>query len=247
MKLLTMSNAKIAKSQTDEYLVAILHLKPSTTVCPNATKGCLAACLNTAGRGRFDKTQTARQKKTDWLLRDRDSFMRQLAYDIVALERKAARENKQAVVRLNGTSDIAWEQQAVSTIISDGNGTIIHKNLMVMFPNVRFYDYTKSYDRMFDSLHNQHWPCNYHLCFSRSESNDVECKIVLQHGGQVAIVADDYWDVASWDSHAMEMVNKIHKGDETDLRFLQPPGIVHLTPKGRAKDDTTGFVLRAAA
>ena len=56
-----------------------------------------------------------------------------------------------------------------------------------MFPNVQFYDYTKSVSRMLKYLDGG-LPSNYDLTFSRSEDNDAECDIILAEGGNVAMV-----------------------------------------------------------
>ena len=42
-----------------------------------------------------------------------------------------------------------------------------------------------------------------------------------------------------------EIPQNVFSADETDLRFLDPKvGIIGLKAKGRAKKDTTGFVIR---
>lgn len=55
MKLLTVGNPKTEKGEKLGYWTAVLHLAPARLsgheVCPGATIGCRAACLNTAGRG----------------------------------------------------------------------------------------------------------------------------------------------------------------------------------------------------
>jgi hypothetical protein len=58
-------------------------------VCPSASAGCLAGCLNTAGHGgivkRGDTTndvQRARIARTRWLFQDRAAFMTQLFGEI---------------------------------------------------------------------------------------------------------------------------------------------------------------------
>jgi hypothetical protein len=54
-QLLTVGNPKTAKGEGRGYFTFILHLAPASlsgwNVCPMATAGCKAACLNTAGRG----------------------------------------------------------------------------------------------------------------------------------------------------------------------------------------------------
>jgi len=48
--VLTYGNTKTAKGEASGYLTGILHLAPGdlsgAQVCPKASAGCLAACLN---------------------------------------------------------------------------------------------------------------------------------------------------------------------------------------------------------
>lgn len=229
MKLLTMAhqNAKTAKnSQFNDYLSAILHLAPFNLsgfqVCPAASKGCAMACLNTAGRGRFDNVQQARIRKTKMFYKQRKEFVSLLIKDITALVKKAAKANKIPVVRLNGTSDIDWE----NIEMQDG------LTVFDMFPNVQFYDYTKRPDRVL----NNDYP-NYHLTFSRSEVNETIVKRILSKGFNVAVVFNklpEYW-------HGYKVID----GNLHDLRFLDINNcVVGLTPKGKAKKDDTGFTIK---
>ena len=82
----------------------------------------------------------------------------------------------------------------------------------------------------------KNFPSNYHLTFSRSEHNDKLCEMVLEMGGNVAVVFRNQLP-QTWKGY--EVVN----GDETDLRFLDKKGVVvGLIEKGMAKKDETGFV-----
>ena len=237
MKLLTQAhqNAKTAKNnQFDGYLSAILHLAPfnlsGINVCPAASKGCAMACLNTAGRGRFDNVQQARIRKTKWFYSDRIGFLAQLVRDIHSLVKKANKQNKKAVVRLNGTSDIDWE----NVFLDDNNSVTIFD----LFQNVQFYDYTKRVNR----LDHNSIPANYHLTFSASEVNEVACKRILKKGFNVAVVfnkpidAKKYWNA------------KVIDGDSHDFRFFEgyQGAVIALIAKGKAKKDTTGFVKNVA-
>lgn len=236
MKLLSPAhtNAKTAKnSQFDKYLSSILHLAPFNlsgfNVCPAASKGCAMACLNTAGRGQMTSVQTARIRKTKWFYSDRIGFMAQLIKDIHSLVKKATKENKQAVVRLNGTSDIAWE----NIWIDETKQT----NIFNLFPGVQFYDYSKRLERFkLNQL-----PRNYHLTFSASEVNTVIAKRVLAMGFNVAVVfrssvPDSYWNT------------KVIDGVSHDLRFMESYQgcIIGLIAKGKGKADKTGFVKDVA-
>jgi hypothetical protein len=223
MKLLTVGNTKTVKGEALGYLTFIMHLAPSTlsgyNTCPMASEGCAAACLNTSGRGRFTATQEARIRKTRWFFEDRVTFMDQLVKDVQAAIRKAGREGMVPVFRLNGTSDIRWETVPVAGF----------RNIMEMFPTVQFYDYTKLSNR-------RDIPANYHLTFSRSESNDAYVKVALDRGMNVAVVFNTLPDTY--------MGRTVIDGTDTDLRFLDGENvIVGLLAKGKAKKDTSGFTV----
>jgi len=239
--LLTTGNPKTAKGEGFGYLTAILHLAPHKVsgfnVCGYASKGCAAACLNTAGRGGIgldvdglNVIQIARIQRTRYFRRDRMQFLRDLADAIARHERSAIRHGLRAAVRLNGTSDLPWEKWPI-----DG-----YANIFAMFPNVQFYDYTK-------------WPVakrklapNYHLTFSLCEDNEDRAADALRAGVSVAAVFDTR---KSGDLPAIHTIGgvtaRVIDADKTDLRFLDEPGVIcGLRAKGRAKSDTSGFVRR---
>ena len=223
-------NAKTIKGQSLGYMTGVLYLAPHTLsghqVCPSASLGCIAACLNTAGRGAMNCTQVARIRKTQMFFEDRESFMRQLDKEIVKLVAKAARAGMTPLVRLNGTSDLPWE-----------NFKIDGQSLMERHPNVQFYDYTKIRARAMK------WamggmPSNYSLTFSLTESNDADAKRVLGAGGSVAVVFRDTLPRQFLDAPVVD-------GDRHDVRTLDAGVVVGLKAKGRARRDTSG-VVRAA-
>lgn len=230
MPLLNSGNSKTRKGERLGWITFGLHLAPHTlsgfNVCQHASAGCAAACLNTAGRGAMSSVQRARIAKTRFFFEDRPTFMAELHKEIETAIRKAERKQMTPCFRLNLTSDIPWE-----LIKHD------EKTLMRHFPNVSFYDYTKSFRRMEQFLMGG-LPSNYHLTFSRSECNEREVNQVIARGGNVAVVFRNRLPQA-WNGR--EVVN----GDETDLRFLDPRGvIVGLVEKGKAKVDNSGFVLQ---
>ncbi len=226
MKLLSTANPKIQKGTKLGYLSFILHLAPATLsgkeTCPKRTAGCTEACLNTAGRGGMfrkgentNMIQQARIRKTRMFFEQRAEFMAQLEKDINLGIRQAKKLGLTPVFRLNGTSDLAWEKYG-----------IIEK-----FPTVQFYDYTKVLGRKVAHLK------NYHLTFSAADGNDVDVARAVDQGMNVAAVFDRLPDVY--------MGRPVINADETDLRFLDPKGVVAgLKAKGRAKKDTSGFVRR---
>lgn len=236
MKLLTnaSSNAKTAKNDSSKYLSFILHLAPARlsghNTCPAASAGCAAACLNTAGRGVFSSIQQARIRKTKLFFEQRETFIELLFKDLVAVQRKSAKLGLKAVVRLNGTSDIDW------TIVRNANG----QNVFEAFPDIQFYDYTKVLVRL--KKLKLAPIANYHVTFSRSETNSTHCLEALRLGFNVAAVftgelPEQYkgWAVINGDAH--------------DLRFLDVSPmlgkacVVGLYAKGKAKKDSSGFVI----
>lgn len=195
--LLTTSNMKTDKGKKFGYLTAILHLAPADlsgrNVCPMASAGCKAACLNTAGQGGMIKgsaglsggdlvtlikagkltnhVQTARIRRTNDYFDVRPEFMTRLVQDVINHVKRAGKHNLIPCVRLNGTSDIRWETVAV-----DGA-----RNIFERFPTVQFYDYTKIANR-------RNLPANYHLTFSLAEDNDTAAEVALLNGMNVAVV-----------------------------------------------------------
>lgn len=241
MKLLSVgTNAKTAKSDAaGEYLTAILYLAPANLagreVCPGRSPGCSAACLNTAGRGIFPAIQAARIAKTKFFFQQKDTFLEQLHKEIGAHVKKCAKLGVKPAVRLNGTSDLPWENLRVA--IGEE-----FKSLLEYFPNVQFYDYTKLATRVHSMLSFQGlWPRNYSLTYSLSETPQsvTAAESIISQGGNVAVV----FEKLPTTFHGVPVVS----GDTTDLRFLDPRKVViGLTAKGKAKKDTSGFVRRCA-
>lgn len=230
-KLLSTANPKTQKGVKLGYLTFVLHLAPATVsgyeTCPKRTAGCTAACLNTAGRGGMFKkgmttnsVQEARKRKTRLFFEDRQEFMRLLAADIRQAVKYAQRRGLTPVFRLNATSDLAWEKYTVED----------DKNVFELFPDVQFYDYTKILGRKVSKYK------NYHLTFSAADGNDADVARAVAAGMNVAVVFDQL--PLTW------LGLPVFSADETDLRFLDPVGIAGLKAKGRARKDTTGFVIR---
>ena len=225
MKLLSTGNPKLMKGEKKGYLSFVLHLAPADIsgkeVCPKRTAGCTAACLNTAGRGGIMKAgettnviQEARIRKTKLFFQDRDQFIADLESDIRKGIKQAEKKGMIPCFRLNGTSDLAWEKYG-----------IIEK-----FPEVQFYDYTKVRNRKVAHLN------NYHLTFSKADGNDMDVRLAASSGMNVAAVFKELPETY--------IGRTVINGDDTDLRFLDPKGvIVGLKAKGKARKDTTGFVI----
>lgn len=174
-------------------------------VCSHASKGCADSCLVGSGfGGMYENVNKGRVAKTEYFLSSRVEFLHQVKAEI---EKAIAKQKDKAIVtfRLNGTSDLPYEKYKVFE-----NGT---KNIFEMFPDVQFYDYTKNYLR-FDKV----LPSNYHLTFSRSETNEEKSLELLKRGFNVAMV----FDKLPTEYQGFEVIN----ADNDDLRFLDPKGVI---------------------
>lgn len=227
------TNAKTVKGQKYGFMTGILYIAPANIsgfqVCPMAaTAGCENACLYTAGRGAFNSVQQSRIDKALWFHTERESFMLQVIKDIRKLIRKANEAGMIPLVRLNGTSDIRWENIAVT----DNGAT--YPNLMSLFPEIQFYDYTKLANR-------KQLPANYDLTFSYSGTPAYQkfVNIARDNGMRIAVVFRNAADIPA-SFLGMECIG----GDDSDIRHLEPLGVVvALYAKGQAKNDYTGFVV----
>jgi hypothetical protein len=247
-RLLTPGNPKTEKGKGQGFWTFILHLSPARlsgyNVCAMATTGCTRAFLNTAGRGgiarggiltyrdveqgKRNEIQEARRLRTRAFFEHRVEFMKLLAVEISKACNKARKLGYIPVFRLNGTSDIRWET------IPAGQ----YPNIMAMYPDVQFYDYTKLPNR-------KHIPANYHLTFSLADGNDEAAITAIDNGINVAAVFRDKATVSRYieSGFTLGAPRPVACGDNTDLRFLDPAGhIIALYAKGNARNDRSGFV-----
>lgn len=226
-KLLSVNaDVKTIKSNKAGFLTGILYLAPydlsGVNLCPFAKVAeCHVACLNTAGRGNFSNVKSARLRKAKLFNENKPEFFAQLIDDINKLKRQAKKKNLQAVVRLNGTSDIEWEKIKVA-----GEYTIFN-----LFPDLQFYDYTKNPNR-------KNLPANYDLTFSYSgvDSFIKFNRQALANNMRVATV----FKIIPSEFLGRQVIN----GDDHDARFIEDKNLViGLKAKGKARHDKTGFVV----
>jgi hypothetical protein len=219
------TNAKTIKNDLETF---ILYMAPSDlsgfNVCPFASKGCIKACLNTAGMGIFSNVQLSRINKTKFWGYNREGFYIQLANELLKIHGKAVKKDTKIAIRLNGTSDINHLDLLIRYSGIDF--------LDPFYNNLLFYDYTPNPNYI-----NKYKNTNYKLTFSRKEDNEIKCIEVLNNGGNVAVVFANelpkFWN-------GFEVIN----GDDTDLRYFDPSNVViGLKAKGKAKKDLSGFVV----
>ena len=125
------------------------------------------------------------------------------------------------------SSAISSDQAKIQLLNAD-------KNIMELFPDVQFYDYTKLENRF---TKGQKLPANYHLTFSRAEDNDHKLPEVLKHTSAAVVFSGEL--PATWRGYP------VIDGDEHDARFTDAGAgvIIGLRAKGRARHDASGFVV----
>jgi hypothetical protein len=230
-RFFSVDNPKAVKAQKLGWLNAINYMAPHRSagvgdLCGNASPGCIALCLgeHSGNAALYPAVMNSRIAKARYFMRDRQAFLAEMAIHIASARRQARKAKLKLCVRLNGATDIAWEGLSPSTFADN--------------PDIQFVDYTKSPKRALAHAAGK-MPRNYHLTFSHSEINQADCLRVLAAGGTVAVVS-------SLARPQTYLGAPVIDGDASDLRHLDPPGVVvWLSPKGlKAKRDTSGFVVR---
>ena len=173
-------------------------------VCPNS-EYCKDNCLNGSGHNRIDRLSKkgtidrSRTIKTRLLFANKEVFMRIMIHEIEKERKKAENNGTFFSIRLNCTSDI-------NPIAFTLNG----KNILEIFPDIQFYDYTKVLNRI--ALAKKY--SNYDITWSidGSEKNREIGLELLKNGGRVAVVYGENDMPKTW--YGYECCN----GDETDYR-----------------------------
>lgn len=204
------SNAKLSKTndRTDGYSIYSLFLAPANVsgyeMCLWRTEDCTRLCLNCAGKGSLSSVQQARIRKTQRMVQYPVGFFNNLMAEMMKATKKHHGSPVTPVMRLNGTSDLPWDQ--------------ICPELFTYFGSLgwRFYDYTKSFQR----ARYQPWDNT----FSYSGHNWKDCETLLQTGkARVAMVFDTKRGKQLPTSYrGYEVID----GDKDDLRFLDPTGVI---------------------
>ena len=173
-------------------------------VCPNS-EYCKDNCLNGSGHNRLDRISKkgsidrSRIIKTRLFFANREVFMRIMIHEIEKERKKAEKNGTFFSIRLNCTSDI-----------NPIAFTLEGKNILEIFPDVQFYDYTKVPSRI--AVAEKY--SNYDITWSidGSEKNREIGLEFLKNGGRVAVVYGENDMPKTW--YGYECGN----GDETDYR-----------------------------
>ena len=223
------TNAKTAKNDIETF---ILYLAPhkqndkGVDICPAASSGCVAACLYSAGRGKFSNVQSSRINKTNFYISNKSLFIKKLATEILREYTKAKKKGVKIAFRLNGTSDLDFVY-----LLQKYAGL----DISTLKDVATFYDYTKLIGKIKKYLEHP----NYFVTFSRSEINESVAIAVLNMGGNVAAVFSNnlpnFWRGF-----------KVIDGDKSDLEMIYNTNVVlGLKAKGDAKKDNSGFVIES--
>jgi hypothetical protein len=230
------TNAKTIKGEKYNIKTAILYLMPSdksgVQLCPMAKiAGCEKACLFTAGRGAMSSVMLSRLRKTLYFNQYRDQFMLQLQSELIRERAKAKRRGYKLIVRLNGTSDIRWENVNIG---------YAYANIMQALPDIQFYDYSKIANR-------RNIPANYDITFSYSGVAEYKPFVekAVANGERIAVVFRNRSIVEQMLTNGETFLGlTVVDGDNTDIRHLDPKGaVVALYAKGKARYDQSGFVV----
>ena len=207
---------KHAKAYKYDELTYSLYLAPAKMsgyeVCPMRNKECTALCLNESGMNRMnmngDMINNSRILKTKLFFEDREYFMRWMVEEINSAKLKAEKLGYRFSIRLNNTSDISPE-----SFHMDVNG--VRKNILQLYPDVMFYDYTKVPKRKELVLKYK----NYDLTFSFSGDNFTECLDMLDNGVRVAVVFKNKLPDTFWG-------RKVIDGDLYDMRYKDDKDVI---------------------
>lgn len=231
------TNAKTIKGEKYGVKTAILYLMPAmgsgVNLCANAViAGCVKPCLFTAGRGAMSNVMLSRLRKTLYFNQYREQFMAQLSREITLEKAKAKRKGYKLIVRLNGTSDIRWENIKLPLINAP--------TIFDLHNDVQFYDYTKLANR-------KGVPANYDLTFSYSGVPAYAPFVAkaVANGERIAVVFRNRAIVDAMLANNETFLGlPVVDGDDTDIRHLDPKGaVVALYAKGKARKDQSGFVV----
>jgi hypothetical protein len=190
-----------------------LYLAPAKTsgyeVCPGRTSECTEFCMNESGMNTMtqnikgDVINNSRIKKTRLFFEEPELFMGWLIAEIESGITRAKKLGYFFSVRLNNTSDISPED-----FIYKG------KNILDIFPDIQFYDYTKVINRV--KLLNVYK--NYDLTFSYNGYNWDICKQMLDNNIRVAVVFKKIPETF--------MEYRVINGDLYDMRFRDTEPVI---------------------
>jgi hypothetical protein len=224
------TNAKTVKNSLKTYILYLSPYKQNNkgiNLCPQASKGCIASCLFTAGRGKFSNVALSRINKANFYVENRAEFLEKLYFELVKINKKALKNGEKIAIRLNGTSDVDFIGQLNKKFDTD---------VLTQFDNLIFYDYTKILGKIA-----KYKGQNYHLTFSRSEDSKNDDLLKAHNlGANIAVVFNKVPKTYNIGGTEINVLN----GDLSDIVMLYNKGqILGLKAKGKALKDQSNFVV----
>ena len=210
------TSSKLIRNLKVGHYTYSLNLSPANTsgynTCPYSTPECRSGCLATSGRSGIEIfsgkhiIKDCRINKTKLFYENQNFFMQWLITDLKLLQIKAKKDGFFISARLNTISDIDWSNIFYNNL-----------NIFEIFPEIQFYDYSKSHLK-FDNM-----PNNYHLTYSFTGRNEELSKTLLKRGFNVAVVFNVKHEA---DLPKYFMNHVVINGDLTDARFMDIKGVV---------------------
>lgn len=237
--LLSTQSSKLSHNETSGYADAleevVMYLAPADTsgvlnVCPWSTAGCRAVCLHDSGRLALPPAQRATLIRTLFMYEYPYDFALLLLSELRRHSRRVEAKGKTLVVRLNGTSDILWQE--------------LFPEMHRIFEDVVFSEYSK------EGMNNLQWrdasndPHNLYRVHSATERTPRR----WIKEAKVNVVVP--FKVAKGEPLPASYLGKpVIDGDLHDFRFADPQGgvIVGVRGKGKAMHDESGFTVEVSA
>jgi hypothetical protein len=243
------------KKKLNYFSLTEADVKKFTNACPAATKGCMSVCLTDSGQMHMAPAKLAQIRRHLTYQLDRDAFMITVAVGLAKSYAMARKKGAKLGIRLNVTSDIAWEKEPIkvdpwlskylaSYGIKAKNGRPMkpgrYKNIMEAMPQIFFYDYTKVQGRFLNFMEKRGWPKNYHLVWSLAET-PMNRKIAIEALLRRVTTVSTPFDVSSRGKASLpktltfidntapgrpEYTFPVNDADEHDMRALDDPGAI---------------------
>lgn len=199
----------------------VMYLQSGRDTCHARDHGC-KGCYMYSGRNKFTQNVDAKARRVSFWLEDPANFTLAAVAEIARIEIEAMESGRIPAARLNGLSDIQWENARAGS----------RANVMECFPAVQFWDYTRIPGRI-----RRPRPGNYDLTFSLGADNDRIAYRALEAGMRVAVVFPTPAVPDTWSGRPCV------DGNLHDFRWLEAGGVfVGLKARGLARKDDTGWV-----
>ena len=198
------------------WINTLTYLYPNKDLC-KFSDHCFNTCLKTSGR--LPMAKQAMINRTKLLYQDNETFMTNLALELLKAKKSANKKGKLLAYRFNGTSDRFEELK----VMLDYNDTV--PMLDRLFDKA--YDYTKDFKRVLDYQGYK----GYDLTFSFDGHNIDESKYLLDNKiANVSIVLTTKRNEPLPKEYTLGgTIYSVKDGDIHDLRFLDDKmSLIHI-------------------